>query len=73
MTPVVLAFLEQARRTPDAVAASDDTGATETYASLARRGCALAAGLQARLGTDTGRIVAIAHFPCLIARRSATS
>lgn len=70
MTPVVLAFLEQARRTPDAVAASDDTGATESYASLARRGCALAAGLQSRLGTDTGRIVAIAaknHVEHLVA------
>ena len=60
MTPVVLRFLEQADRTPDAVAAIDDAGARLSYGTLAHRGRSLAAGLQARLGPAPGRIVAVA-------------
>lgn len=60
MTPVVLRFLEQAGRTPDAPAAIDDHGAILTYDALSRRGRGLAAGLQARLGPEQGQVVSVA-------------
>ncbi|MEA1942482.1 MAG: AMP-binding protein [Pseudomonadota bacterium] len=60
MTPVALRFLDQAGRTPDTVAAIDDRGTMPTYATLSQRARGLAAGLQARLGPEPGRIVAVA-------------
>ena len=70
MTPVVLRFLEQAGRTPDAPAATDDHGTRLTYDTLSRRARGLAAGLQARLGTEPGQLVSVAaknHAEHLIA------
>ncbi|MDF3299498.1 amino acid adenylation domain-containing protein [Streptomyces tropicalis] len=52
----------QARQRPDAVAVTDDTGRSHTYAALAARADALAAGLRAA-GAAEGDLVAVLSEP----------